>query len=951
MSSICKNLSVIIFEGVLSLPRQLPNDGFVSPDESPFMMPRWVSSSSTFVIMSPRRPGHFHPRYAHSSRPDNENQQPTNNGNQLVPHAVRGRSSHNQSVRRYQNTGRYRNRNRIRQGRPQDGNNADHQMAAHNRPVPMAAGPVHDGVFKQEITRRPASTPGMPAAHIEQQNSHSPPPLSVPQVGQMHQEMHQPHIQFPMAPSRTPTPRLDIPNNGLSVATMVPNQHIDPPMSSLPMTVHNRGFHQRITRSPTTAPGMPAAHIDQQNSHSPPPLLPQVRKMHQEIYHPHIRFPMAPSLTPTPRLDIPNNGFSIATVVPNQHIYPPMSSLPMTPDTPTAMFSHPNGPLQSASMHPTRHMNHPNQGYFTPAPSPGLSTQQLMYHESEQPLSFCQQTQDSGHDLNPAAKECQPLSSSVPTSVDDVTQRISQLHIGDPVNASQHFKQVDSVSNISYPPTIQERRMSRNISQGHDGYSSLSTSYMTPSGPQTPVSLYQDISQGYGSALQQNNVQYNLIDYPEDVRKAHEPRGVSHRLISESHHVEETVGQQPHSLESQSGQSSVFPSGEEDEVAQKAERVPSVFNHTHGRPENSQNLDHPRHTTEILEYTTGRPSHREHHTADPLIGLLPWSTGEETLLTSRNAQYEIHSSEKGDGNHIDSAGPAGSSTSYVLPTSSALSNRSLNHWQHEMEILSPAQTENGLLNKHEVIQKLLDILSTCDGAQRQCVFEALLAIDRAEAPQMPDMLMRYPGTLVILIDEIIHLTQQLARSKSRPHNAVHRGSGVLRVLQRMAAENEVAQFLKNDHIPPRIYTEKHLFGAPSLLECLVNGDLAPKRGSDAECWVKITQDIRVEDKLLNDFPNIGASFSDVLNTMTSEEDEAAESIVGHTRPTQVTKTQSSKLNGPSRSPWRPVGYSFKSISSMEQSISSHEGPISAFEEPAWSTCQTLPRQAPWFKYA
>lgn len=37
-----------------------------------------------------------------------------------------------------------------------------------------------------------------------------------------------------------------------------------------------------------------------------------------------------------------------------------------------------------------------------------------------------------------------------------------------------------------------------------------------------------------------------------------------------------------------------------------------------------------------------------------------------------------------------------------------------------------------------------------------------------------------------------------------------------------------------DHIPPRIYTEKHLFGAPSLLECLVNGDLAPKRGSDAE---------------------------------------------------------------------------------------------------------------------
>ncbi|KAI5813739.1 hypothetical protein BZA77DRAFT_295714 [Pyronema omphalodes] len=340
------------------------------------------------------------------------------------------------------------------------------------------------------------------------------------------------------------------------------------------------------------------------------------------------------------------------------------------------------------------------------------------------------------------------------------------------------------------------------------------------------------------------------MEYLENVGQAPEPQDVSHRLISESHHVEETVGQQPQSVEAQSGHSSVLPSVQEDEVAQKAEKVP-------------------------LE---------------------------------------------GDGNHIDAAGPADSSTSYVLPSSSAL--------RHEMEVLWPTRRDTCLLNKHEVIQKLLDILSTCDGAQRQCVFEALLAIDRAEAPQMPDMLMRYPGTLVILIDEIILLTQQLARSKSRPHNAVHRGSGVLRVLQRMAAENEVAQFLKNacihsmifpivtnrhadwatdvedyvlealkvyqilvDHIPPHIYTEKHLFGVPSVLECLVNGDLAPKRGSDAEvhrvaeyiicktlttrCWVKITQDIRVEDWLLNDFPNIGASFSDVLNTMTSEEDEAA----------------------------------------------------------------------------
>ncbi|KAI5814342.1 hypothetical protein BZA77DRAFT_295204 [Pyronema omphalodes] len=312
-------------------------------------------------------------------------------------------------------------------------------------------------------------------------------------------------------------------------------------------------------------------------------------------------------------------------------------------------------------------------------------------------LSSCQQVQDSGHDLNSAAKEIQPSSSSVPTSVGDVTQRLSQLHLGDPVNASLHSNQVDSVSNLSYPPMIQESR------------------------------------------------------------KVHEPRDVSHRFISQSYHVEETVGQQPQSLASQSGQSSVFPSGQEDEVAQKAKRMPSVFNHTQGRPENSEKLDHPRDTTESLEYTTGRPSDREHHTADPLIGLLPWSTGEEKLLTSRNAQYEIHSSEKGDGNHIDSAGPADSSTSYVLPNSIALSNKSHDHWQHDMETLSLPRTDNGLLNKHEVIQKLLDILSTCDGAQRQFVFATLLAIDEDEARQMP-------GTLVILIDEIIHLTQQLARS-------------------------------------------------------------------------------------------------------------------------------------------------------------------------------------------
>ncbi|KAI5813747.1 hypothetical protein BZA77DRAFT_372146 [Pyronema omphalodes] len=291
-------------------------------------------------------------------------------------------------------------------------------------------------------------------------------------------------------------------------------------------------------------------------------------------------------------------------MVPNHQTYPPMSSLPMTPDTPTAMLSHPNGHLQSASMHPTRYMNHPNQGYFTPAPSPGLPTQQLIYHESQQPQSSCQQAQDSGHDLNPAAKEFQPSPSSVHRFVDDVTQRLSQLHLGDPVNASQHFQQVDSVSNLSILPRFR-RRMSRNISPGDYGYSSVSTSGIPPSGPQTPVSLHPGLSPGHGSAaLQQNNVKHNLMEYLENVGKAPEPRDDSHRLISESHHIEETVGQQTQSLESQSGQSSVLPACQEDEVTQKAEKVPSVLNDTYDGPKNSQTLDNPRDTTENLEYTT-----------------------------------------------------------------------------------------------------------------------------------------------------------------------------------------------------------------------------------------------------------------------------------------------------------------------------------------------------------
>ncbi|KAI5786555.1 hypothetical protein FPQ18DRAFT_308546 [Pyronema domesticum] len=636
---------------------------------------------------------------------------------------------------------------------------------------------------------------------------------------------------------------------------------------------------------------------------------------------------------PTPPFTRPNSRQGPVNIQSEPVHEPPVYSQKNAP-TPTA-----NEGMPSSSVEPTLADQNTAPLTQTDVNSHQEPMKGLSERGNESPVSSQQSA------LSPTANEFTLSSSVVPTLADQTNPPLARANSREPENAPVLSVQEGSVSNHSH-----------------------------------------------SRILEKKNVRKGWMGKPKNEGMPEQSRYVWHRLISEPKYVNEAPDHESQSLGSRSDPPSVLPSSQQPELSQNTKKAPSVINDTSHQFKSSRYFNNRKDTAESLEYANRRPSTIREYTAGELLSLLPFSTNASThsdRLNSPSATHSPHlrlitkslqswddlvisladSLHRSDDfrthneaamrdttrNPIDAAAPTDKPVSHELPVNRIVKQSSSNGYPRIRRpknfcnmTIPPPLTAYDQLDKHIIVQEQLYILCTCEARRRQHVLNKLLAIKETQAPQMADMLQQHSG-------ELNHPIPTLRKTISH-------GTGVLRILQRMSAKYEVSQFLKNVtnrhtfcgidvedhvlqalkvyqklglHLPANIYIERYFFRMPSLIECLVDGDLAPTEGSEAEvhdvseyimyktltckagvafccadenllskvlttlinmllrsrdgverlvttasvaeCWVEISDDTRAQDKLIHDFPDIEATLKKIVDGMKTQEDESASS--------------------------------------------------------------------------